>query len=227
MTRSYHSPLWLILFIASLAFSACVDDNFNDIDTSITYDADFSLPLGNSAPTLGDFLDTINLIPIPPWVDKNTVSFFLYDSIYYYSPGRITFNVSGYFSLDPFENDTVQITSLMFRNNSVNAIPAQFDQQLYFTDSTGTIIDSLYSVPLTIEPALIDSEGNVTATYEIWKFDTYLSEDMINNISNTYNVRISAEFIIPDSNLGTVPFYSSQEIWMQVGIRVGILIELG
>jgi len=224
---NYHRTIWLVLLIATLAFPACVDDNFTDIDTSITYDANFSLPLGNSNPTLGDFLDTINLIPIPPWVDRDTVSFFLYDSIYYYSPGRITLTVSGYFSLDPFENDTVQITSLMFRNNAVNAIPAQFDQQLYFTDSTGAIIDSLYSVPLTIEPALIDSEGNVTATYEIWKFDTYLSEDMINNISNTYNVRISTEFIIPDSSQGTVPFYSSQEIWMQVGIRVGILIELG
>ena len=225
---NHHRTLWLVLMIVTFAFNACVDDNFNDIDTSITYDANFSLPLGNSAPTIGEFLDTINLIPIPDWVDKDKASFFLYDSVYYYSPGRINVSTEGYFSLDPFQNDTIEITSLMFRTNVVNGIPAEIDLQLFFIDSTGMVIDSLYSTgPLRIQPAIVDSLGNVTATYEIWELDNYLSDDKIDDISDSQYIEVRTEIIIPDSSEGTVAFSSTQEIWIQVGIRVGILIDLG
>ena len=211
----------VFLLLSLLALFSCVDDNYNDIDTSLIYDAEASLPLGNTNPMLSEILDTIDLIPIPEWVDKDKASFFLYDSVYYYSPGRINVSTSAYFLLDPFQNDTIEISSLMFRTNVINGIPAEIDLQLYFTDSTGTVLDSLYSTgPLRIEPAIVDSIGNVTASYEISELDNYLSDDKIDSISNSQNIEVSAVIIIPDSSQGTVAFTSSQEIYIQVGIRV-------
>lgn len=222
----YFRQFLVFLFLSVLAFSSCIDDNFTDIDTSITYEADASLPLGNSFPLLGELLDTINLVEIPDWVNKDTVSFFLYDSIYYYSPGKIKFTTTGYFALNPFENDTVKITSLMFRTNIVNAIPAEVDQQLYFTDTSNTVIDSLYSAgPLEIQPALSDTAGNIIATWELLKNDIYLSDEMIDTIMNTQHIVLSAELIIPDSSEETIHFLSSHNIWIQIGMRVGLKIE--
>ncbi|MDX2445081.1 MAG: hypothetical protein QNK30_14895 [Bacteroidales bacterium] len=223
----YFRQIQFLLLLGIITFSACVDDNYNDIDTSLIYDAEASLPLGNTNPMLSEILDTIDLIPIPDWVDKDKASFFLYDSVYYYSPGRIKVSTSGYFSLDPFQNDTIEITSLMFRTNAINGIPAEIDLQLYFTDSTGSVIDSLYSTgPLRIEPAVVDSVGNVTATYEIWELDNYFSDDKIDSISNSQYIEVKAEVIIPDSSQGTIAFTSSQEIWIQVGIWVGFKIVI-
>lgn len=223
----YFRQIQFLLILGIITFSACVDDNYNDIDTSLIYDAEASLPLGNTNPMLSEILDTIDLIPIPEWVDKDKASFFLYDSVYYYSPGRIDVSTSGFFSLDPFQNDTIEISSLMFRTNVINGIPATIDLQLYFTDSTGIVLDSLYSTgPLRIEPAMVDSIGNVTASYEISELDIYLSDDKIDSISNSQNIEVSAVIIIPDSSQGTVAFTSSQEIYIQVGIRVGFKIVI-
>ena len=220
---AYYRQFLAFLFLSVLAFNSCIDDNFTDIDTSITYDTDASLPLGNVSLLMESFMDTIILVPIP---DDDTTLFFLYDSVYYYSPGKIKLSTSGYFSLAPFENDTVKITSLMFRTNAVNGIPAEIDHQLYFADTSNTIIDSLYSTgPMRIEPAPTDDEGNVTGTYEIWKVENDLSPAMIDKISETQYIFLSAELIIPDSQHDTIPFYSSQDIWIQIGIRVGLKID--
>ena len=221
---AYYRQFLAFLFLSVLAFNSCIDDNFTDIDTSITYDTDASLPLGNVSLLMESFMDTIILVPIP---DDDTTLFFLYDSVYYYSPGKIKLSTSGYFSLAPFENDTVKITSLMFRTNAVNGIPAEIDHQLYFANADSIVIDSLYSLgPMKIEPAPTDDDGNVTQPYEIWEEDSPpFSEEMIDKISETQYIFLSAELIIPDSQHDTIPFYSSQDIWIQIGIRVGLKID--
>ena len=222
----YHQ-FRIILLLSVFAFNCCIDKNATDIESTIEYQADFSLPVGVDTITLGQLVQTVSLVPIPDKVDKDTVKYFLYDSVYYYSPGTLTDSITAALNLTAFENDTAEITSLMFRINASNFIPAEFMVQLYFADSHNVIIDSLYDDgPFRLDPAQTDDSGNVIASWEVMK-DDHLSPQKIEKLTDMKSVILSSTMIIPDSsNDPVIPFYPDQSLWIQVGIRVGLKMTI-
>ncbi len=223
---SNYFQIRIILFLSVLAFNSCIDENATDIDPTIIYDAEFSLPLGSDTLLMEQLVQTVSLIQIPDTVDKDSVQYFLYDSVYYYSPGTLSDSISTPLNLAAFENDTAEITSLMFRINAANFIPAEFLVQLYFADSNKLILDSLYEDdPFRLDPAQTDEYGNVIGSWEILK-DDYLPPEKIEKISDMTNVILSSTMIIPDSSTGSIPFYPDQSLWIQVGIRVRLKITI-
>ena len=119
---SNYFQIRIILFLSVLTFNSCIDKNATDIDPSIIYDAEFSLPLGADTLFMEQLVQTVTLVEIPPGVDKDTVKYFLYDSVYYYSPGTLSDSILAPLNLAAFKNDTAEITSLMFRINAANSM---------------------------------------------------------------------------------------------------------
>jgi len=224
---SNYFQIRIILFLSVLTFNSCIDKNATDIDPSIIYDAEFSLPLGADTLFMEQLVQTVTLVEIPPGVDKDTVKYFLYDSVYYYSPGTLSDSILAPLNLAAFKNDTAEITSLMFRINAVNLIPAEFLVQLYFADSNKAILDSLYDDgPFSLDPAQIDDSGNVIASWGVMK-DDYLTPEKIDKLGDMRNVILSSQMIIPDSSTDTVPpFFHDQYLWIQVGIRVKLKMTI-
>ena len=223
---SNYFQIRIILFLSVLAFNSCIDENATDIDPTIIYDAEFSLPLGSDTLLMEQLVQTVTLIPILGDFDKDTIPYFLYDSVYYYSPESLSDSTSAPLILTPFESDTATITSLMFRMNVTNLIPAEFLIQVYFADSNNIILDSLYEDgPFRLDPAQTDEYGNVIGLWEILKDDN-LPPEKIEKISDMTNVILSSTMIIPDSSTDSIPFYPDQSLWIQVGIRVRLKMTI-
>lgn len=215
----------MFFFSLSAFLYSCIDKDATDISPAIEYEAEFSLPVGVDTLTLEQLLYHTTLKKIHDTVDKDTLKYFFYDSVYYYSPGTLVDSIWAPLVLAPFENDTAEITSLMFRLNVANFIPAEFMVQLYFADSNKVFLDSLYDDgPVRLEPAYTES-GIVTGSWELIK-DNYLTSEKIDKLPDMKDVMIRTEMIIPDSSTDSIPFYHDQSLWLQVGIRVGIKITV-
>jgi hypothetical protein len=220
------NKFWVsIALSAGLLLVSCIDKDAGDIDPSLVYDAEFSLPLGDSLLTASQFVDTVSLVRLPDAVDKDTVSWFLYDGIFYFSPGELHYRHETALSLSDFITDTSEITSLTFRINAVNHVPARMTLQLYFADANRVILDSLFSEePLVLEAAATVAGGEVNAPYELWKKDVPFTEKMLGELRRMAYAIEEYRLIVPVSGVDSIPFYSDQELWLQMGIRVGLKI---
>jgi hypothetical protein len=219
--------LLAFLGLAAILYS-CMDDDLTDINSTLEYEAEFSLPVGVDTLLLEQLVQSVILIPVPDYVDKDTVRYFFYDSTFYYSPGTLSDSISAPLILTPFKNDTAEIVSLMFRLNAANLIPAEFRIQIYFADSNNVILDSLYNDgPFILDPALTDESGIVTGLWEVLK-DNTLPPEKIDKLMDMTHVILDTKMIIPDSSLDTVPipFYHDQSLWIQVGVRVGLKLTI-
>jgi hypothetical protein len=151
-----------LVLMAFVSVVSCIDKDAGDIDPALIYDAEFSLPLGDSLLQAWQFVDTAVLIPVPDSVDKDTIPWFLYDSIFYYSPGELVYRDETSLSFSDFFTDTSEVVSLTFRVNAVNRVPARMSLQLYFTDAGRVLLDSLFSDgPLLLEAAATGVGGEV------------------------------------------------------------------
>ncbi len=224
LVRFISIKILLVFFVITAFLISCIDDDATDISPTIEYEAEFSLPVGTDTITLAQLLYNVPLIKIDEPFDKDTVSYFFYDSVYYYSPGTLKDSVSAPLILAPFENDTAEITTLMFRINAANFIPAKFMVQVYFADSNKVILDSLYEDgPVFLESAYTNDIGIVIGPWETI-IDNYLPSEKIDKLNDMTDVILSTKMTIPDSSADTVPvpFYHDQSLWIQVGIRVGL-----
>ncbi len=216
-----------ILAILNLSLSGCIDKDYDNIDNSIVYDAEFSVPLGDTLLTAGDFVKPSGLMAIPDSVDKDTVSWFLYDNTYYFSPGSLSDTSWMNFSLGTFFTDTSEVVSLSLRINAVNHVPARMLLQFYFADGNRVILDSIFQDgPFELKPAVTSADGHVTTPYEVWKKDIPFSQEQIGQLANVRFAMRESRLIIPDSATDSIPFYADQEVWLQMGVRIGLKIKL-
>ena len=224
--RRHRAGAWAAI-VAAMLLTACIDKDVTDIDPSLVYDAVFSLPVGDSLLQARQFIDTTALVPLPDTVDKDTVAWFLYDGVFYYSPGRLTYRSETPLSLSDFITDTSEITSLTFRINAVNRVPAQMMLQLYFTDAGRGVLDSLFAEgPLLLEAAAVDDQGAVTAPAELWEKDVVFTASQVVLLQQMAYALQEYTLILPDASVDSIPLCSAQEVWLQMGVRVGVKIVL-
>ena len=210
----------------TLLLVSCIDKDFDDIDPSLVYDAEFSLPVGDTLLVTGDFVHTASLIPVPDSVDRDTVTWFLYEDVFYFSPGTLHDRAETPLSLSGFFTDTSEIVSLTFRINVVNRIPARMAVQVYFTDAGRVVLDSLFPEgPFVVQPAPVKN-GEVTGTWEKWKTDIPFSQDQIDKLRQVQYALRDAWLYIPDSSHDSIPFFHDQPLWLQMGVRAGVKISL-
>ena len=216
-----------VVVAVMLFLPSCIDKDAGDIDPSLVYDAEFSLPLGDSLLQASQFVDTTALVPLPDTVDRDTVQWFLYDGVFYYSPGVLTYRSETPLSFSDFITDTSEIVSLTFRINAVNRVPARMRLQLYFADAGRQVLDSLFSDgPLQLEAALVGEGGEVTAPAELWKKDVVFSPSQIALLVEMELALQEYSLVLPVSADDSIPLFSDQEVWLQMGVRVGVKIVL-
>ncbi len=207
--------------------AGCIDEDAGDIDPALIYDATFSLPVGDTLLRADQFVDTLRLRPVPDTVDPDTVDWFLYDGTFYFSPGLLYHHAETELSLAELITDTSEIVALMFRLNAVNSVPARMGLQLYFADASRRIFDSLYpDGPLILEPAPTDADGGVRDAYRLWEKDVYLEGDRLDRMQDLAWVFEEYFLEVPDPSRDSIPFWPDQELWLQLGMRVGIKILL-
>jgi hypothetical protein len=215
------------IFLVAVSLTSCIDKDAGDIDPSLVYDAEFSLPLGDSLLQAWQFVDTTSLVPLPDTVDKDTIAWFLYDGVFYFSPGELYYRSETALSLSDFITDTSEITSLTFRINAVNRVPARMALQLYFADGNRVVLDSLFpDGPLLLEAAGTGAGGEVTLPYELWKKDVPFTASMIEELQRMEYAIEEYRLILPDAAVDSIPFYPDQEVWLQMGVRVGLKITV-
>ncbi len=216
-----------VVVAVMLFLPSCIDKDAGDIDPSLVYDAEFSLPLGDSLLQASQFVDTTALVPLPDTVDRDTVQWFLYDGVFYYSPGVLTYRSETPLSFSDFITDTSEIVSLTFRINAVNRVPARMRLQLYFADAGRQVLDSLFSDgPLQLEAAAVDGRGEVTAPAELWKKDVVFLPSQIALLEQMEYALQEYTLVLPVPADDSIPLFSDQEVWLQMGVRVGVKIVL-
>ncbi len=214
--------LTLLLMISTiLLLSGCLKEDVSNIGGNISIQPEYAIPIGSPDLALGTYLNTLNQLNPIDTMQLDTLDGFLYDGELYQIPKRFNYLQNLSFTLSGATSTSEFITAAMFRTNAVNKIPAKIELQIYFNNAGGKVIDSLYeNGPMIIEPAVLDSVGNVTATSEQWKYDTSFSDDRLQNLYNISSIDVSTEVIIESLDDVITKYYSDQDLWIQLGIKI-------
>lgn len=217
----------IIVFVGFLLclLSACLKQENFDINSSIVYHPEFSIPIGKPELLMEEFVNALNNLQILPDSLVNDTSAFFYENNYYEIPKVLSNEYTEEFSVSILGEDSDRIVSLMFRANIINRIPAKIVVQIYFANEAMQYIDSMYHEGvLIVNSAQVDDEGNVIESVVLQE-DTYFDKDRISKISNTsYIVIYTSLHIINEPGI-IAKYYSTQDFIFQGGSRVGINIE--
>jgi hypothetical protein len=221
---------FLGLFILLLGLYSCVDKDLTNIGESVYVDPEYSIPIGNETIYMENLVDDYagDLIEIPDTLHiYDSLSIFNYDSILYINPLVLEFEGERTFDFSSLADRTEYITSAMIRTNCINNIPARFEFQVYLYDSGRLLIDSVYNNgPLIVEQAETDSLGQVTKRHELWKHDTYLSQEIIDRLPDVYYVYSTLTVEIENFSATQIKYLNDQWFWSQLGLRIKLDLPL-
>ena len=219
---------YISIIMLILSGFSCTKNLNKTINNDILYRPEYSLPIGPLNYTLNDIMPKVVLgFPVDTSLIPDTIPLITYDDIIFPDPfgHNATFLVPYDFST--LTSQANQIKSLMFRVNYVNEMPTYSDLQVYFMNSTGAILDSLYNDALfRLEAADIDQDGNVIQYYN-GQNDTYLDSVKIRHLVNSQFLRINMFIATNRTDQKVVRFYSDMEIRLQFAIRAKLEIPLG
>jgi len=217
------------LFLAGFVLQSCIKNDPGNISSDIAIQPEYSLPIGSPTFLMDQYASKVNLgLPIDtlqPLADSLLT--FLYNNTCYNSPLVLRDSLLEPFSFITFKDQLEKIKSFMLRTNVINRIPAEIKLQVYFIDAAGQVIDSLYGdSALTVRAASIDDLGNVNGQAEMWKVDNTFSKDEVLTLAYVQYLLIKTRITIVNPKGAIVRFYSSQDIWIQLGLRIAFDINL-
>lgn len=128
-----------------------------------------------------------------------------------------------------FDGETFNDIDLaLFRIVTDNGFPFEVDIQVYFLDSTNTVIDSLVTTdPVFISAAPVDAGGIVTQSI-VKTTDIELSESKLNNLENSTKIIVVA---IMNSNPAdptlSVKVLDTYKLQINIGVQTEFAISTG
>lgn len=128
-----------------------------------------------------------------------------------------------------FDGETFNDIGLaLFRIVTDNGFPFEVDIQVYFLDSTNTVIDSLVTTdPVFISAAPVDAGGIVTQSI-VKTTDIELSESKLNNLENSAKIIVVA---IMNSNPAdptlSVKVLDTYKLQINIGVQTEFAISTG
>lgn len=221
--------IFLVVIIV-IFLSGCIDKDLGNINNTLNYTPEYSLPIGNDTIVMSEMVEEYfgDLIF---WPDTNLIpdtAFVLYYNSKFYT-GVQTFEFVGEMPLNftAFTENVDYATSLMLRVNSVNNIPARAFTQYYLLDVSHNIIDSIYhNGPLEIPSAEVDSTGRVIKTGEVWKSDVYVDTNTLSRLADVYYLRSVSRIELVNYNIKNIQYLADQKIWLQLAFRIKLDIPL-
>jgi hypothetical protein len=225
--NTVHNFFLFILVIFNL--QACIKNDPTNISSDITVQPEYSLPIGTPTVWMNEFVASINLgMPLDslqPFADSANT--FFYDNSYYTILSVLHYSMTEPFSFITFKNQLDKIKSFMLRFNAVNQIPMDINLQVDFRDENNQVLASLFrDSALTIPAATIDIQGNVISQSQLMKVDNYFTHDEIIALTDVQNISITTQLIIINPQGTIIRFYSSQDLLIQIGLRIAFDISL-
>lgn len=218
------------IFLVSALLTGCVKEKITEVVDSSYYKPSYSLPVGSSYFTMEEFQTEYPyvLIPVPDTNGMGTsVDYFYFDSLFYENVEYFELTTDYPFQLSDYTENAESITSLTFRLNCINGLPGKVSAQVYFISGSGFIIDELFQDGwLTIDAAETDSEGMVTNSTDDFKNDVTLSEQLIASLSLVSYIRVVVRLETENFSTSKIRYYSNQQIWVQLGLRISLEIPL-
>ena len=124
------------------------------------------------------------------------------------------------FKVDFSEYDNVE--DVEFKVIAENGIPLEVSTQIYFADSDGNILDSLFRPEaIILEAAQVGTQAQVTEIAEKTTFAT-LDADHFDRIRSTTQLFLTSSFSTTNRGMTTVKITSDQEVNIRMGMKLGI-----
>lgn len=202
-------------------FTSCVDNNVANLDNSLIFTPEYSVPIGFGEFTMADAIASPGFDTIPAdtanWSDS---LYFEYDSNYYYLPTDAIFDTILHddFDFSLIGNWLDNATYLMFRMNLDNGIPGDVLLQVAFLDINNTIVFVLF------DNSGIEIPAATTNSSSFRQNDTYLSLEEINSLRDVRQINVYIRLNI--ENLAKGVSYSPDQFFkFQMGLQVGLLMD--
>lgn len=123
-------------------------------------------------------------------------------------------------------SDLEEVEYALFRLYSSNGFPINADVQLYFLNSTGTLIDSLiYDDRKVLEAGLTDNNGKVTSPTEK-NIDVLIPSDRLVPISAASSLLLRATLDTPENETRSVRIYDVDRLTIKLAVQTEFEIIL-
>lgn len=122
--------------------------------------------------------------------------------------------------------DSTDIESVEFKLVAENGTPIGADLQIYFQDTTQTVIDSLFSegIRAVMQAAPVDAGGNVTG---IGRTETFIpmSIERFNRVRTAKSAYIRNAFTTAQNGAIPVKLKANQDATLKMGVKVRLRID--
>lgn len=220
------NSLWIVIIMCVL-FTACMKNTDVSVGGSIHIQPEYAIPIGSPELELGTYLNALNNLNPIDTMQLDTIEGFIYDSVLYEVPKTVEYRVNVPFTLSGTKETDEYVTAAVFRTNAVNKIPAEIMMQVYLIDIAGIVIDSFYTDgPIVIPNAIVNNEGYVTNHGEIWEYDMQFREEKLDKLTDVASIEIYNKVIIQNVKDVLAKYYSDQDLWLQLAVRVSTDLKL-
>ncbi len=120
----------------------------------------------------------------------------------------------------PDEEDDVEIKSLQIRMETQNGMPVEINMQVFLTDSSYHVIDSLFTSRNVLPSGIdLDEDGKIDYPSQEPPIVIDFSSNRIDRLRNTRHALVNATIETTDEGQKLVKFYSYYEISFKLGVK--------
>ncbi|MDX9695994.1 MAG: hypothetical protein RBT49_09405 [Bacteroidales bacterium] len=205
------------LVIAShFIFSSCLNDLPETISSEIEMNTTLAFPIGKTSLGLdADSGFNEDLLQINPLTNKP----------YWVEYEEIPLDYSMSFEVGDIYQSTEEIIQLLFRLNIYNGFPALVRVQLYFIDTDGFPVDSVFSAgPVQLNPATANSFGAIIRKPH-YTSDILFDPDRIDNLQYVDRIAVYAVFSTNGIDPDLVEFYDEYSVDVQMGVKATLKLN--
>lgn len=217
--------LFRLVTISIIILNSCVDENITNISDSLDFNSYYSFPVGDVTYSINNYFESLDTLGVDTLqVDTLIVSSsdsVEYNGMFFHNikPAYDTTILSEFdFSiLDEYSDNIRAVTIVLVVTSD---FPTEIRTQVYFTDESQVIMDSMYvDGPLIIPAPDIDNNGRPLDRQTVIRYCP-LSEDLINNLTDIRYILAygAVRTIRPDE--GVVKFYPEYMLNIHIGARV-------
>lgn len=230
---SYKLKIGIIsIIIIITSFVSCIDENITNISESVEINSSYSLPVGDVIYSINDYFDLLDSLNM----DTLQLDTLQLDSLRSLFHGDVEFEDTVYvnvkyavdtlitreFDFSTLSDDLDKIKAVTFALIIDNDFPTETRAQVYFTDESMIIIDSLFSDgPLVILPPDLDNNGiPVDKPPDIGYYP--VSDYLIGqgNLENVRYILIYGYVKTTRLDVDIAKFYSDYDLYIHIGARV-------
>jgi hypothetical protein len=214
-----------LVAISIIILNSCIDENITNISDSLDINSCYSFPIGDVTYSINNYFESLDTLGIDTLqVDSLIVSStdsVEFNGMYFHNIEPVydttIFSEFDFSVLDEYIDNVVAITIVLVVSSD---FPTEILIQVYFTDETQVIMDSMYvEGPLIIPAPDLDSNGRPLERQTAIRYCP-LSEDLIDNLTDIRYILAygAVRTIRPDE--GVVKFYPEYMLNIHIGARV-------